>query len=482
MTIGESFRRLIATTRDSRANLHFAKGDRLRDSGHWAQAAASYRLGLGENPAVFDMWVQYGHALKESGDLAAAGDAYHKALEIRSADADLHLQLGHYYKVAGDISKSVRHYRRSVELGSNEFEAFKGSHASFSADGLAALLRFPSDGNRTFIARELKDIDTLHCLLLGRRPGTAENRERYLGLPLLAVADAIVGSQEFASEVVRPIVRSGALPHEKLGQEEWWRTLEFLPASGLLSREVTGVDEQLNGHAMCRLEGAQFIEMAYWEILWREPDPHGRAFNLGRVEGGTPKRRILEDLLSSAEFEGTSRLITVDWEETADPLTVRRGANAKLVDLLSGAVDREAIEPSARDWYLTALEAGAPHRQIAELILRRFGPEEQSRLGAESREPDWRGLLHALFAQRPLAKFLASRRGDVADEFVGCLGFSFREMRVFRNGLLALDVKALMDLPGVVGGDSLDQRGYEVFRELANVLIEQHARVNAHPG
>lgn len=480
MRIREIFRRLAVTRRDSRARLHFGEGDRWRDSGDWTKAANSYRLGLNENPAIFELWVQYGHALKESGQFGAAGEAYHKALEIRPMDADLHVQLGHYYKVGGETGRSVRHYRRAVELGSNDFEAFKGSDASFSTDGLAAALQYSGDISRPFVAREPKDIEALYCLLLGRRPSAGDNREQYLGLPLLAVADTIVGSEEFASVVVRPSLTSGALPHYKLAQEAWWLALEFLPVSGFLSGAVAGGDETLGAAALCRLGDTEFVTAAYWEVLWREPDAHGLAFNLGRLEAGLPKRQILEDLLASAEFRGLSRFVTVDWEQTADPVARRHAAAAVFVDLLSSPRHHEALESAAREWYLRALEAGAPRRHIAELILRRFGPEEHGHLGPEQREADWRRLLHVLFSGGPLSRILARRYSAGRAEFVSQLGYAPDAIRMFRNGSLALDVKTLMDLPEAFADDKLDRRAYEVYRELANLLLEQHPRSNAH--
>src|SRR5258708_6526476 len=99
---------------------------------------------------------------------------------------------------------------------------------------MATFLRIPSDSNRTFICNESRDIDALYCVLLGRRPESREVRERYLGLPILAAADAIIGSEEFALRVMKSRVRLADLPHGEFGIEEWQLVLEFLPASGFL--------------------------------------------------------------------------------------------------------------------------------------------------------------------------------------------------------------------------------------------------------
>jgi tetratricopeptide (TPR) repeat protein len=491
MNIGESFRSVAYTVRDALNGRflgasHFAEGDRHRDGGRWAEAAASYRRGLQRHPKNFGLWVQLGHALKESGSLDAAGEAYLKALSLSPADSDLLVQLGHFYKKAGRPGVAVRYYRRALEHGSDDFEAYYGAHASFSDDGLHAILNYPTVGNRSFVARQPRDVNAMYLLFLGRE-ADASAVDLYLGreadspvidgksgMSLLAAADNIMGSAEFADNVLGASLRAEALRHDTLGEKEWWSILEFLPTSGFLPGSIGGADEELNGATMCQLEIPQFVQALYWEILWRPPDLEGGAFWKGRVEGGMPKRAALETFLATEEFKGMGRKLTVAWEKESDPVELRREIDRQFVKLLSSTTQPNAEQSVKR--YLDALEEGVPRRQIAQAIA-----QWHSLVDRKSRPPDWRGLLHAMLRDGPIGRSFARRYGDLASDFLNYLRRPSRGMPVIRNGMLVLDRPTLLALPNSLPGKKLDRRGRDLYAMMIKALCDRQAQPNAHP-
>jgi GT2 family glycosyltransferase/tetratricopeptide (TPR) repeat protein len=95
---------------------HIQEGDRLRDAGHYADAAEAYRAALTLAPSRTDIRVQYGNMLKDSGRFADAETAYRFALTQRPDDADIHLQLGHCLKLQGRRPDALEAYLRAATL------------------------------------------------------------------------------------------------------------------------------------------------------------------------------------------------------------------------------------------------------------------------------------------------------------------------------------------------------------------------------
>ena len=96
------------------------EGDRLRDAGRYADAAAAYRAALASAPLRTDIRVQYGNMLKDSGQLAEAESVYRSALAERPDDADILLQLGHCLKLQGRRPAALEAYLRastSADIG-----------------------------------------------------------------------------------------------------------------------------------------------------------------------------------------------------------------------------------------------------------------------------------------------------------------------------------------------------------------------------
>jgi tetratricopeptide (TPR) repeat protein/GT2 family glycosyltransferase len=92
---------------------HIREGDRLRDAGRYADAAAAYRAALASAPLRTDIRVQYGNMLKDSGRLAEAESVYRSALAERPGDTDIHLQLGHCLKLQGRRPAALEEYLRA---------------------------------------------------------------------------------------------------------------------------------------------------------------------------------------------------------------------------------------------------------------------------------------------------------------------------------------------------------------------------------
>ncbi len=95
---------------------HILEGDRLRDAGDYARAAAAYKHAIKLTPTRTDIRVQYGNMLKDAGRLAEAEAAYREGLAQAPEDADIHLQLGHALKLQGRRSAALACYRRAAEL------------------------------------------------------------------------------------------------------------------------------------------------------------------------------------------------------------------------------------------------------------------------------------------------------------------------------------------------------------------------------
>src|SRR5204863_1719652 len=98
------------------SGVHILEGDRLRDAGDYARAAAAYKDAIRLAPTRTDIRVQYGNMLKDAGRLAEAEVAYRAALVQAPDDADIHLQLGHALKLQGRRSAALECYRRAAEL------------------------------------------------------------------------------------------------------------------------------------------------------------------------------------------------------------------------------------------------------------------------------------------------------------------------------------------------------------------------------
>ena len=94
-------------------------GNRARDAGQFAQAAAHYRQHLGERPDDFAIWVQLGHMLTQLGEYEAADGAYRNAEALDPQDADLLLCWGHSRHRAGDLDRARHLYSASVAVDGN---------------------------------------------------------------------------------------------------------------------------------------------------------------------------------------------------------------------------------------------------------------------------------------------------------------------------------------------------------------------------
>jgi GT2 family glycosyltransferase/tetratricopeptide (TPR) repeat protein len=116
---------------------HIREGDRLRDAGRYADAAAAYRAALVSAPLRTDIRVQYGNMLKDSGRLAEAESVYRSALAERPDDSDIHLQLGHCLKLQGKRPAALEAYLRAST--SADIEQLRNQGTIFEAQQLAGV-------------------------------------------------------------------------------------------------------------------------------------------------------------------------------------------------------------------------------------------------------------------------------------------------------------------------------------------------------
>ncbi len=93
-----------------------ARGDRLRDTRYWAEAAEAYGQHLADHPNDFAIWVQRGNCLKDVGDYSGALMAYSQAIRLEPGDADVYLQMGHLAKLGGNIEDARSYYLHSFSL------------------------------------------------------------------------------------------------------------------------------------------------------------------------------------------------------------------------------------------------------------------------------------------------------------------------------------------------------------------------------
>ncbi|WP_442678969.1 rhamnan synthesis F family protein [Sphingomonas sp. ASY06-1R] len=95
------------------------RGDRARDAGRWAEAAAHYREHLETTPQDFAIWVQLGHMLTQISEFGGADESYSRAAALKGDNADLLLCWGHSRKLAGDRDRAKHLYAESLSIDGN---------------------------------------------------------------------------------------------------------------------------------------------------------------------------------------------------------------------------------------------------------------------------------------------------------------------------------------------------------------------------
>jgi tetratricopeptide (TPR) repeat protein len=93
-----------------------ARGDRLRDTSYWAEAAEAYAQHLAQHPDDFAIWVQRGNCLKDAGEYSGALMSYSQAIRLDPGNADVYLQMGHLAKLSGAIEDARNYYLHSFSL------------------------------------------------------------------------------------------------------------------------------------------------------------------------------------------------------------------------------------------------------------------------------------------------------------------------------------------------------------------------------
>jgi glycosyltransferase involved in cell wall biosynthesis len=112
-------KQLIAPPRhgSAAATEHVARGDAARARMDWAAAAAAYRAAVHDQPQLWAIWIQLGHAQKEQGALAAAIDAYAAAAQLKPGLAEAHIFMAHIYKQLGKNDTAIFHFLKALHAG-----------------------------------------------------------------------------------------------------------------------------------------------------------------------------------------------------------------------------------------------------------------------------------------------------------------------------------------------------------------------------
>ncbi len=87
-----------------------ARGNRARNAGDWSGAADAFRAALEQDPSLFHIWMQLGHAFAESHRIDEGVAAYKSAGALRPDSAEPFLHLGHISKRGGRFPDASRYY------------------------------------------------------------------------------------------------------------------------------------------------------------------------------------------------------------------------------------------------------------------------------------------------------------------------------------------------------------------------------------
>jgi GT2 family glycosyltransferase len=217
------------------------------------------------------------------------------------------------------------------------------------------------------------DIDALYMLFLGRVAESEQARADNYGKPVLDVAEAMIGSEEFRDEVLNRFLDEGALPHDRLPAEVLRKVAAFAAEHDF----ATATPEKCALEAYTRrlepFAGGAFVVAAYRIILGREPDPEGRAHSLARLEAtDASKRQIIAEMLGSDEFRQRGTILPFGWRSALHQVFAF-GPGRRLLDRQYGSAGRKfvaALEPAHADLMLhISVILGAGRRRETEAVL-----------------------------------------------------------------------------------------------------------------
>lgn len=98
----------VWVTRD--VHRQIARADTARGIGAWSAAAQAYGAALEQDPNLFHIWIQRGHAHKEAGELADAVASYDRARNLDPGNSEPHLHIGHVAKINGEFRNASLAY------------------------------------------------------------------------------------------------------------------------------------------------------------------------------------------------------------------------------------------------------------------------------------------------------------------------------------------------------------------------------------
>jgi tetratricopeptide (TPR) repeat protein len=109
---------------DDLIHQYVSEGDRLRDSGHPAEAAAQYELALGFDETNVDVYARLSSTLVEAGNYERAGKICGRWIEIAPKTCAPRLELGLAYLRQGLVDQSVKAYEEALQFCPNDATAY----------------------------------------------------------------------------------------------------------------------------------------------------------------------------------------------------------------------------------------------------------------------------------------------------------------------------------------------------------------------
>lgn len=132
-----------------RALEHAKRGESLRQSEKYAEAAEAYKQALAAKSDLGAVWVNYGVCLMEVGDFMPARDAFLKAADLLPSDPTPFENLGTLYHLRGYDDKALEYYKLSLEKDANWLQSLRGSVVA------AKNLRIADDGCKDRLDRAI---------------------------------------------------------------------------------------------------------------------------------------------------------------------------------------------------------------------------------------------------------------------------------------------------------------------------------------
>lgn len=115
---------VVPAADDDLVHKYVGEGDRLRESGHPAEAAAQYELALGVDETNVDVYARLSSALMDAGNFERAGKICRRWIEVAPKACPPRLSLGLSYVRQGLVDQAVKCYEEALALCPNDATAY----------------------------------------------------------------------------------------------------------------------------------------------------------------------------------------------------------------------------------------------------------------------------------------------------------------------------------------------------------------------